>query len=138
MEISSYTDYYRLRASRSATASLPTRARHYDFPSPHAPGGVVPPDLVFDALGCNGGQVGRAEPAALAPCGTQSIADVCGNFGGWQPFDAAESARRCGTVDDYAARYAERYDALATQGFALMSERDRAIELARRAFSSAD
>ena len=223
VEISSYTDYYRLRASRSATAPLPTRARHYDFPSPHAPGGVVSPDVVFDALGCNGGQVvpmnpigagpairaallglfrevgattladevpalppsvfftlgppppasehfnelpgvelqvplvdddaqprggvrfpdvelplGRAEPAALAPCGTQSIADVCGNFGGWQPFDPAELARRYGTVDDYAARYAERYDALVTQGFALMSERDRAIELARRAFSSAD
>ena len=222
VEISSYTDYYRLRASRSADAPLPARARHYDVPSPHAPGNVVPPDAVFGMLRCNGGRevpmnpigagpavratllglfrelgatglpddvpalapsvffdlvpapppseqfnglpgvalrvpqvdadaqpvggvrlpdvelpLGRAEPVALSPCGTASIDDVCGNFGGWQPFSSDELQARYGEPDEYAARYGDAYDALVTQGFAMTSERDVAVAGARRAYAEA-
>ncbi len=222
VEISSYTDYYRLRASRSADAPLPARCRHYDFPSPHAPGAIVPADAVFGRLGCNGGRevpmnpigagpsvratllglfgaveattvpdevpalprsvfftlgpappasahfnglpgvelrvpvvdadgmpvggvrfpeaelpLGRPEPVALSPCGTSSIDDVCGNFGGWQPFAADELEARYGTPDEYATRYAQAYDALVADGFALASEGERAVADARRAFAAA-
>jgi Alpha/beta hydrolase domain len=81
--------------------------------------------------------LGRPEPVALAPCGTLSITDVCGNFGGWEPFDAAELARRYGSVDGYSARYADAYDALVGDGFAMVADRERALDLARRAFSRA-
>jgi hypothetical protein len=222
VEISSYTDYYRLRASRSADAPLPARARHYDFPSPHAPGTVVPSEAVFGMLRCNRGRevpmnpigagpavratllglfrelgatglpddtpvlapsvffdlvaapppsehfnalpgvelrvprvdadaqpvggvrlpdvelpLGRAEPVALSPCGTASIDDVCGNFGGWQPFSPDQLRARYGEPDEYAARYSGAYDALVAQGFALASERDPALDGARRAYGEA-
>ena len=222
VEISSYTDYYRLRASRSADAPVPARARHYDFPSPHAPGTLVPPDAVFGLLGCNGGHevpmnpigaapairatllglfrelgastlpagvpalppsvyfalgpappasehfnalpgvelrvplvdddaqpvggvrlpevelpLGRAEPVALAPCGTASIDDVCGNFGGWQPFTADELVARYGTIDDFRSRYASAYDALVEEGFALAAERAVAVERAAAGYEAA-
>jgi hypothetical protein len=222
VEISSYTDYYRLRASRSADAPLPPRARHYDLPSPHAPGTIAPSDLVFGALGCNGGRVvplnpigagptiratllalfgevgatsvaddapalppsvffelvpapapsehfnalpgvelrvprvdadaqpvggvrlpdvvlplGRPEPVALAPCGTASIDDVCGNFGGWQPFAPHELAERYGDADAYSARYEGAFDALVGEGFALVSDRAAAVADARRAYDAA-
>ncbi|HEX4528672.1 MAG TPA: alpha/beta hydrolase domain-containing protein [Acidimicrobiia bacterium] len=189
VEISSYTDYYRLRASRSADAPLPARCRHYDFPSPHAPGSIVATDAVFGRLGCNGGRevpmnpigfftlgpapptsahfnglpgvelrvpvvdgdgmavggvrfpaaelpLGRPEPVALSPCGTRSIDDVCGNFGGWQPFSADELRARYGTPDEYASRYAQAYDALAANGFALASDGERAVADARRGFAA--
>ena len=58
-----------------------------------------------------------------SPCGTSSIDDVCGNFGGWQPFAADELRARYGTSDDVRdARYAQAYDALVADGFALTSE----------------
>ena len=222
VEISSYTDYYRLRASVNATTPLPARARHYDFPSPHAPGGAGYDEFVFDALGCNGGHavplnpmsaspylhallfgllreldvpnvpagalplpqsvffalgdapagsehfnalpgvvlqvprvdddaqprggvrfpdvdvpLGRPEPVALAPCGTSSITDTCGNFGGWQPFDAAELTRRYGSVDAYETRYVTALDVLVAQGFVLESDRAATVASARAAFSRA-
>jgi hypothetical protein len=71
----------------------------------------------------------REREVAAAAVRRPSWADVCGNFGGWQPFTTDELARLYG--------YRERYDALVAQGFGLRSERDRAIELARRAFSAA-
>jgi hypothetical protein len=73
----------------------------------------------------------------LSPCGTSSIDDVCGNFGGWQPFAADELEARYGTPDEYATRYAQAYDALVADGFALASEGERAVADARRAFAAA-
>ncbi len=55
VDITSYTEYYRLRGSVFASAPLPARARHYDFPAPHGPGSPEFASLVFAALGCNGG-----------------------------------------------------------------------------------
>ena len=221
VEISSYTDYYRLRASVQAASPVPARARHYDYPSPHAPGTVAGPDLVFGSLGCNGGHpvpmnpvgagpaaraallglfrevgatglpdgvpalapsvffdlgpappaseyfnalagvdlrvpvvdddaqprggvrfpeveapLGRPEPVALPPCGTASITDVCGNFGGWQAFTPEELRARYGSADAYAARYATAYDAMVDGGYAMQSGRDAAVADARAAFTS--
>src|SRR6185312_6744370 len=80
--------------------------------------------------------LGRPEPVALSPCGTRSIDDVCGNFGGWQPFSADELRARYGAPDEYASRYAQAYDALAANGFALASEGERAVADARRGFAA--
>jgi hypothetical protein len=55
VDITSYTEYYRLRGSVFASAPLPARARHYDFPAPHGPGSPEFASFVFSALGCNDG-----------------------------------------------------------------------------------
>jgi len=81
--------------------------------------------------------LGRPVPVALSPCGTSSIDDVCGNFGGWQPFPPDEVRARYGSPDEYAARYAEAYDALVSDGFALVSDRARAVADAGRTFAGA-
>jgi hypothetical protein len=80
---------------------------------------------------------GRPEPVALSPCGTASIDDVCGNFGGWQPFPADELVARYGSADDYASRYGAAYDALVDQGFALAAERVPVVDGARAAYAAA-
>jgi hypothetical protein len=54
VDITSYTEYYRLRGSVFASAPLPARSRHYDFPAPHAPGSPEFASFVFAAMGCNG------------------------------------------------------------------------------------
>ena len=51
--------------------------------------------------------VGRS-PVALGPVGTSSITDVCGNWGGWEPFTAEELGARYGDLDGYLARYERR------------------------------
>ena len=55
VDITSYTEYYRLRGSVFASAPLPPRARHYDFPAPHGPGNPEFAPFVFSGMGCNGG-----------------------------------------------------------------------------------
>jgi hypothetical protein len=223
VDVASYTEYYRMRASVFASAPLPERARRYDLPGPHAPGS---PDLAaaaFDLLGCNDGVVvplnptncapyvrallvglanelgaeldgalggvrllpttaftlgpapaagpnfnalpgvelqvprvdadaqpvggvrahdvelplGRPEPVALSPCGTSSITDVCGNFGGWQPFPAEEVAHRYVDADTYVARCAAIVGGLVDDGFVLARDRDSVLESARGAVSRA-
>lgn len=220
VDVASYTEYYRLRASVFAGAPLPANARRYDLPGPHAPGS---PDLAaaaFELLGCNGGievplnptncapyvrallvglanelgagidgptglppstsfelgpapapgphfnglpgvalqvprvdadaqplggvripdvelPLGRPEPVALAPCGTASITDVCGNFGGWQPFPAHEITERYGDADTYVARVADVADGLVDAGFLLARDVGALLEGARRAVSRA-
>jgi hypothetical protein len=213
VEITSYTEYYRLRGSVFAAAPLPDRARHYDFPAPHAPAIPHLAEAAFRTMGCHGGveiplnpigsgpyarallltllrepdalpasrwfelgpapepspyfhalpgvtlqvpvvdddaqpvggvrfpdvelPLGRAEPAALPPCGASSLSDACGNFGGWQPFDAVELARRYGSADRYVERYSAILDGLIDEGFVLPRDRDGVIEGARRAFARA-
>ena len=92
-------------------------------------GGVRFPDVELP--------LGRAEPVALSPCGASSITDGCGNFGGWQPFSAAELADRYGSVDDYARRYADILDGFVAEGFVLPRDRDGIIASARAQFSRA-
>jgi hypothetical protein len=67
VDVTSYTDYYRLRGSVFASAVLPERARHYDLPAPHGPGDPAWASLVFDSLGCNGGVEIPLNPIASTP-----------------------------------------------------------------------
>jgi hypothetical protein len=55
VDITSYTEYYRLRGSVFASSPLPARARHYDVPAPHGPGNPQWASMVFASMGCNGG-----------------------------------------------------------------------------------
>ncbi|NDI48319.1 alpha/beta hydrolase domain-containing protein [Goekera deserti] len=81
--------------------------------------------------------LGRPLPVALPPVSTRNILDVCGNWGGWQPFTAGELATRYGTVDDYLARYAAAVDEQVRQGYLRAEERAPMLDAARAAFLSA-
>jgi hypothetical protein len=213
VDITSYTEYYRLRGSVFASSPLPPRARHYDIPAAHGPDGPGMSAVAFETFRCNGGveaplnpiphgpyvralltrlaldpgtlptstsfelgpapepsehfnalpgttllvplvdddaqpigglrvpdvelPTGRAEPVTLAPCGADSIDDMCGNFGGWAPFGADELARRYGTVEEYAGRYATIVDRLVGDGFVLARDRDAVIDAAKDRYARA-
>jgi hypothetical protein len=215
VDVATYTDYYRLRASVTAHADRPEGVQRYDWPAPHA-GPGYPDALVFGALGCNGGvevprnpiaydpylrtlvarlaaalrspadaeglppsavfdlvgpapdaavnslprmdllvpavdddtaqplggvrfpeaavPLGRPVPVALGPVGTASITDVCGNWGGWQPFTADELRERYGDLDGYLARYAAAVAEQVDAGYLLADERERMLARAHAAF----
>ncbi len=223
VDVATYTDYYRLRASVTATADRPRGVVRYDWPAPHAGVAAYPDALVFGTLQCNGGQVvprnpisynphlrtlvsdvvqavrhpgrgdrrllppsavfalqpapaadpqsfndlpgvalqvpqtdpvtaqpvggvrfpdaevplGRPVPVALGPVGTSSILDVCGNWGGWQPFTAAELTALYGSVDGYLARYTAAVDAQIRDGYLDATERGPLLVAARAAYLSA-
>ena len=220
VDVVTYTDYYRLRASVTAQGGRARDVLRYDWPAPHA-GPTLPDAVVFGALGCNGGRhvprnpltydpylrslvadladvlrsgggdrnllpapasfelvpapedaavavnalpgvqlavpsvdadtaqpvggvrfpdaavpLGRPVPAALSPVGTSSITDVCGNWGGWQPFTADELRQRYGGVGSYLARYATVLDDQIEAGYVRAAERARMLAAARAAFLS--
>ena len=89
-------------------------------------GGVRFPDAVVP--------VGRPIPVALGPVTTASITDVCGNWGGWQPFSAEELRDRYGDVEGYLARYAAVVDEQVAAGYLRAGERERMLRRARAAF----
>ncbi|WP_040339707.1 alpha/beta hydrolase domain-containing protein [Candidatus Blastococcus massiliensis] len=221
VDVATYTDYYRLRASVTAHAARGADVVRYDWPAPHA-GPGYPDAMVFGLLGCNGGiqvprnpipydpylrslvarlaerlrhpergdhglpasavfdlvpapseptdginglpgadlsvpavdagtaqplggvrfpdaavPLGRPIPVALGPVGTSSITDVCGNWGGWQPFTTDELAERYGDVDGYLARYADVLDQQIAAGYLRGPERDRMLRRARATFDAA-
>ncbi|PWW23705.1 hypothetical protein JD79_02881 [Geodermatophilus normandii] len=223
VDVATYTDYHRLRASVTAEAERPRGVVRYDWPAPHAGVAAYPDTVVFGALQCNGGvpvprnpisytpylrtivadvvavvrhpgqgdrrllppsatfalqpapagdrasfndlpgvalqvprtdpvtaqplggvrfpdavvPLGRPVPVALSPVGTTSITDVCGNWGGWQPFSAAELAQRYGSVDGYLAQYAAAVDAQVRDGHLDESERAGMLAAARTAYLAA-
>jgi hypothetical protein len=67
VDITSYTEYYRLRGSVFASAPLPLRARHYDVPAAHGPGGPGMRAVVFERFGCNGGITAPLNPIPHGP-----------------------------------------------------------------------
>ena len=91
-------------------------------------GGVRFPDAVVP--------LGRPVPVALAPVGTSSITDVCGNWGGWQPFTAEELRERYGDLDGYLTCYAAAVDEQIDAGYLRSAERDRMLARARAAFAA--
>jgi hypothetical protein len=219
VDVATYTDYYRLRASVTAHADRAPGVHRYDWPAPHA-GPAYPDALVFGLLGCNGGievprnpiaydphlrtlvaaladvlrhpaaggaglpatavfdlvdpapaaavnalpgaelavpavdddtaqplggvrfpdavvPLGRPLPVALGPVGTSSITDVCGNWGGWQPFAPEELRERYGDVEGYLDRYAAAVDEQIDAGYLRTAERERMLRRARAAFLDA-
>jgi len=216
VDVATYTDYYRLRASVTAQADRSPDVRRYDWPAPHA-GPAYPDAMVFGLLGCNGGvevprnpigydpylrsvvadlaavlrgsapegaglpasavfelepaspsaavnelpgvellvpavdddtaqplagvrfpdavvPLGRPLPVALSPVGTSSITDVCGNWGGWEPFTADELRERYGDVEGYLARYGVAVDQQVRAGYLRAAERQPMLAKARAAF----
>ena len=92
-------------------------------------GGVRFPDAVVP--------LGRPLPVALTPVGTSAITDVCGNWGGWQPFTAAELQQRYGSVAGYLDRYAAALDEQSAAGYLRADERARMLTAARAAYLAA-
>lgn len=93
-------------------------------------GGVAFPDAVLP--------LGRPVPVALTPVGTSSIRDVCGNWGGWEPFTAAELAALYGTVEEYLARYGAAVGTQIRAGYLRPEEREGLLAAARAAFLAAE
>lgn len=56
IDVLTFTDFYRLRASLFTTLPGAEKLHRYAVAAPHAPGANYPPSLVFGALGCNGGK----------------------------------------------------------------------------------
>ena len=77
-------------------------------------GGVALPDEVLP--------LGQPSPPALPHVGTLSIADGCGNFGGWVPYTAAQLASRYRTLANYEHLARAVLDRLAARRIILRSE----------------
>lgn len=61
VDVATYTDYYRLRASLTATSDLSKGVYRYDYPAPHA-GSSYPDSVIFGLLQCNDGNVVDINP----------------------------------------------------------------------------
>jgi Alpha/beta hydrolase domain len=81
--------------------------------------------------------LGRLTPVSIPPVGTTSINDVCGNFGGYQPFLATELQTRYGTVADYTARVNAQLDVLTSAGYVLAQDRATIVAALVAAFQAA-
>jgi len=79
--------------------------------------------------------LGRPYPPAVPPVATTT--NVCGNFGGYQPFSAAEVQRRYGTAADYAQRVQPLVDALVRKGWLRQADRQWVIDDLRHRFEAA-
>jgi hypothetical protein len=79
--------------------------------------------------------LGRPEPPAIPPAITTT--NVCGNFGGYQPFAAADVERRYGTASDYERRVQPLVDRLVRRGWLLSSDRQWVIDDLGRRFEAA-
>ncbi len=95
----------------------------------HPVGGVRFPDAEVP--------LGRPTPVSLPPVVVAGISDICGNFGGWEPFGAAELAARYGDVEGYLAEYAAALDAQIEAGYLAEVEREGMLAAARTAYTAA-
>jgi hypothetical protein len=67
IDIANYTDFYRLRASVTDRVPPSTKARRYDWPSPHAAAPIDQSGGSARAGRCNGGVVVDLNPISYAP-----------------------------------------------------------------------
>jgi hypothetical protein len=81
--------------------------------------------------------LGRLEPVALPPVTTSSITAICGNFGGYQPFTAAELAGRYGSVERYEAKIHPLVERLIRRGHLLPGDRTWVIDDLRARYHAA-
>jgi hypothetical protein len=72
--------------------------------------------------------LGRPVPAALPPVVTTSIAALCGNLGGFQPFTPAELAARYGGEQNYLALYRAGVRRLIGEGFVLPEDESAMLQ----------
>jgi hypothetical protein len=79
--------------------------------------------------------LGRPEPPAVPPVITTT--NVCGNFGGYDPFPAAELRRRYGSSSAYEQRVQPLVERLVDQGWLLPDDRQWVIDDLRRRFEAA-
>ena len=91
-------------------------------------GGVRFPDVVLP--------LGRPDPTPLSHVGTLDIADLCGNFWAWQPFDREELLARYGSIEEYTEAYEEVVEDLVDDNYVLEDEADAMIEKAAAHFQS--
>ena len=91
-------------------------------------GGVRFPDVVLP--------LGRPDATPLSHVGTLNIADLCGNFWAWQPFDREELLARYGSVEEYTEAYEEVVEDLVDDNYVLEDEADAMIEKAAAHFQS--
>lgn len=71
VDVTAYTDFYRVRASVFNSARLPWNVREYNIPAAHTPGGVIPPGITVQQLGCD---IGGTPIAALNPLDSRPTA----------------------------------------------------------------
>jgi hypothetical protein len=233
VDVTAYTDFYRVRASIFNSARLPRDLREYNIPAAHVPSIAVPAGVTVNQLGCaidgtpipalnpvdsrpfardaimglarqvgvrglrgfapalppstrftltagptapdldrgdptlplfnflpgvrlrvpvvdadnqpSGGvpfpdvrlSLGAPGPVAVPPVATRSIADTCGNFGGWQPFTSARLTARYGSVDQYVAAYDRLLSPMIARGYVLPSDRAGILAYVRGVYDSA-
>lgn len=82
VDVLTFTDFYRLRASLFMTARGVKNLHRYAVAAPHAPGGNYPPSLVFGALGCNGGKAIPLNPLDDGAYVRKLFDDLLGLIGG--------------------------------------------------------
>jgi hypothetical protein len=67
VDVVTYTDFYRLRASVARDPEPPRRSRRYELAAAHLPALFVDNKLVFDTLRCNDGRVVPLSPLDYRP-----------------------------------------------------------------------
>ena len=78
--------------------------------------------------------MGRPEPVAVPPVDTKSIANTCGNFGGWKAFTPAELETRYHGRQAYLTAYEASVDKLVKQGFLLPEDKAGLLQAAGAAW----
>lgn len=73
---------------------------------------------------------GRPDPVALPPVNTQSIAQLCGNSGGWKPFSGEELTARYKDKASYLGAYEASLDQLIAQGYLLAEDKPGMLQAA--------
>lgn len=81
VDLVTFTDFYRLRASLFAAAPGAPKLHRYAVAAPHAPGGSYPPSLVFGTLGCNGGKAIALNPLDDSAYVRKLFDDLLGQIG---------------------------------------------------------
>jgi hypothetical protein len=79
--------------------------------------------------------LGRPDPPAVPPVATTT--NICGNFGGYQPFSAAEIQRRYGSAAYYAQRVQPLVDALVRKSWLRPADRQWVVDDLRHRFETA-
>ena len=80
--------------------------------------------------------LGRPDPVAVPPVNTSSIAQTCGNSGGFKPFSSEDLAARYQTKAGWLKAYEASLDQLIRQGFLLSEDKAGMLEVASTQWGS--